>query len=153
MFVKSVKLLQMTTRQAVIFCLKTSLKTTNHSSQLSAHESLLVLSGFDLTVNSFTDYTCLFVFSRSPFLVVYSDCGCLTSEKRGDAIAQHTVMPQQTAGSLKVMDAGQTLCWSWEYWCFLACFSSSVPLAQENWRHLTKLLKKGNFKKTKPQAP
>ena len=115
MSVKSVKLLQKTTRQAVIFCLKmslkTSLKTTNQSSQLTGHGSLLVLSGSDLTVNYFPDFTGFFIFSRSPFLVVYLDCGCLTSEKRGDAIAQNIVIPQQIAGALKFIDTGQTLCW------------------------------------------
>lgn len=35
--------------------------------------------------------------------------GCLTSEKRGDATAQKTVIPQQIAGPLKFMDAGQTV--------------------------------------------
>lgn len=107
MSVKSVKLLQKTTTQAVIFCLKMSLKTTNQSSQLTGHGSLLALSGFDLTVNYFTDHTVFFIFSRSPFLVVYLDCGCLTSEKRGDAIAQNTVSPQLIAGLLKFTGIGK----------------------------------------------
>lgn len=106
MSVKSVKLLQRITRQAVIFCLKISLKTTNLSSQLTGRGSLVVLSGFDLTVNYFTGYTGFFIFSRSPFLVVYLDC--LTSEKRGDATAQNTAIPQQIAVLLKFMDTGQT---------------------------------------------
>lgn len=102
--VKPVKLLQKTTRQAVIFCLK----TTNLGSHLTGHGSLVVLSSFDFTVNYFTGYTGFFIFSRSPFLVVYLDCGCLTTEKRGDAIAQNTAIPQQIAGPLTFMDIGQT---------------------------------------------
>lgn len=85
MSVKSVKLLQKTTRQAVIFCLKMSLKTTNQSSQLTGHGSLLVLSGFDLTVNCFTDYTGFFIFSRSPSLVVYLD----VSQVKNVVMPQH----------------------------------------------------------------
>lgn len=119
MSVESVKLLQKTTIWAVIFCLKSSLKTTNQSSQLVGHGSLLVLSGFDLSVNYSTDYTAFFIYSRSPFLLVYLDCGHLISEKRGDALAQNRVIPQQTASPLEFMDTGQTPCWSREDWCFL----------------------------------
>lgn len=115
MSVESVKLLQKTTRRAVIFCLKSSLKTTNQSSQLAGHGSLLVLSGSDLSVNFSTDYTAFFIYSRSPFLVVYLDWGCLVSEKRGDALAQNTVIPQQIASPLEFMDTGQTPCWRREY--------------------------------------
>lgn len=106
MSVESVKLLQKTTRQAVIFCLKSSLKSTNQSSQLAGHRSLLVLSGFNLSVNYLTVYTAFFIYSRSPFLVVYLDCGCLLSEKRGDALAQTRVIPQQIASALEFMDTG-----------------------------------------------
>lgn len=115
MSVESVKLLQKTTRRAVIFCLKSSLKTTNQSFQLAGHGSLLVLSGSDLSVNFSTDYTAFFIYSRSPFLVVYLDWGCLVSEKRGDALAQNTVIPQQIASPLEFMDTGQTPCWRRQY--------------------------------------
>lgn len=44
--------------------------------------------------------------------MVYLDWGCLVSEKRGDALAQNTVIPQQIASPLEFMDTGQTPCWS-----------------------------------------
>lgn len=102
-------------KTSVIFCLKSSLKTTNQSFQLAGHGSLLVLSGSDLSVNFSTDYTAFFIYFRSPFLVVYLDWGCLISEKRGDALEQNTVIPQQIASPLEFMDTGQTPCWRREY--------------------------------------
>lgn len=67
--------------------------------------------------------------------MVYLDCGCLISEKRGDAIAQDTVIPQQLAGSLQFTDTEQTVLEQ----RVLMLSSLLLKLAQENESRLPRL--------------